>query len=250
MVDVCSLKTLVGWLCRLSVSQVDWSRYGEYHSTAHDSNRALSDQKNCILGSRFIGRVKDYFILPRYATSIDESSGDRIYTRERLTGEPASPRTLRGNDDGEGADLAADAILGARAAGTAVGGDGTFAVEARGDARLVVDGQGVVGLLALGQDEAVVGVAAGDGLRGQAGDGARLADEVLGVVAAELEVEGGDLVAVLVHEQVGDVDVLGAALGGGGREGGGEEGRGDGEVLHFGGVEGWLGGWFVGSCED
>jgi hypothetical protein len=92
MVDVCSLKTLVGWLCRLSVSQVDRLRYGEYHSTAHDSNRALSDQKHCILGSRFIGRVKDYFILPRYATSIDESSRDRIYTRERLTGEPASPR--------------------------------------------------------------------------------------------------------------------------------------------------------------
>jgi hypothetical protein len=193
---------------------------------------------------------KDYFVLPRYVTSIDESSGDRIYTRETLAGEPVSPRTLRGNDDGDGADLAADEVVGARAAGTAVGGDSAGGVEARGDARLVVDGQGELGLGALGQHEAVVGVAAGDGLRGQAGDGASLADEVLGVVAAELEVEGDNLVTGLAHEEVGDVDVLGAALGGGGREGGGEEGRGDGEVLHVEGVEGCLGGWLVGSCED
>jgi hypothetical protein len=183
--------------------------------------------------------------MQRVATSPQETE----YIQEKRSQRARQPAALRGNDDGDGADLAADEVVGARAAGTAVGGDRARGVEARGDARLVVDRQGELGLLALGQHEAVVGVAAGDGVRGQAGDGARLADEVLGVVAAELEVEGDNLVAGLAHEEVGDVDVLGAALGGGGREDGGEESRGEGEVLHFEGVEGCLGSWFVGSGE-
>ena len=85
----------------------------------------------------------------------------------------------------------------------------------------MVDGEAELGLVALCQDEAVLGVAAGGRLRGQLGDGARAAGEVLGVVAAELEVEGHNVVARLAHEQIADVDVLGCAAGsdGGGREG-------------------------------
>lgn len=114
-------------------------------------------------------------------------------------------------------------------------------------AELVVDAEAelaLVGGLAGGDDEAVLGLAAGDDLGGEGGV-AGLAGEAVGVVALELEadgLDGGGLARGLADGEVADADVLG---GGGGDAG--EEGSGHGGELHVCGFGGFLGFVLVGS---
>ena len=131
----------------------------------------------------------------------------------------------------------------------AVGGNVACRVLASEGAGLVVESETVVRLLALNEAEAVGAVAAGDDLRGEAGDSANLAGDVGDVVTGELEASVLDAV-VLAEVKLADVDVLvlgwvgsraaavcwvGAAgsLGCGSCEGSTEESSGNSEVLHL-----------------
>lgn len=114
------------------------------------------------------------------------------------------------SDDDKGqvvAGLAADEVIWAVAASTAVGRGIANQVLAREGSSLVVDSEAEFGVLALGEAKAVVAVAAGDDLRRQLGDDADLAGKVGGIGTGELEASALDAV-VLADVEVGNIDVL------------------------------------------
>lgn len=132
----------------------------------------------------------------------------KIYTRicraERLL---VLAVVLADNNDGHGANLLADEVVRSVTAGVAVGGsiaDGPLASEGTG---LVVDSEAELSCVSLSKTEAVVAVAAGHDLGGQAGDGANLAGDVGSVAAGKLEAGVLDAV-ILADDQVADVDIL------------------------------------------
>lgn len=149
-----------------------------------------------------------------------------------------------GDDDGGRASLRADEVVHTIATGVAVGRDNALTPESDGRAELVVDGQAkLVAISAILQHEAVLGLAAGEDLGGQTGL-AGGAEQVLGVVAAQLEGDGLDGLVLgagslgLADGEVGNVDVLAGDVPGcwEGRGRGGEDGEEGRSGVHVGGL--------------